>query len=98
MMISTIVLAITGVFGGGGGGTAGPPSKDKVWLDRLADALNGLAGKAAEKFSDIVVSVFSAILSFLGKVVGSVTEHARALIIFVPGLISIWLMQRAEKS
>ena len=46
MTISTIVLAITGVFGGGGG-TGDPPSKDeetlKKPLDRLADALKRLA-------------------------------------------------------
>ena len=47
----------------------------KKWLDRLADALKRLVGKAVEKLSDIVVSVFGAILSFLGKVVGFVTEH-----------------------
>ena len=47
--ISTIVLAITGAFGGGGG-TGGSTPKDegilKKWLDRLADVLKRLAGKA----------------------------------------------------
>ena len=51
MTISTIVLSIADVFGGGGG-VGGSPSKDKgalkKWLDRLADALKRLAGKAAE--------------------------------------------------
>ena len=49
MTISTIVLAITGVFGGGVG-TGGSPTKDerilKKWLDKLADELKRLAGKA----------------------------------------------------
>ena len=58
MTISTIVLAITGVFGGGGGGrTGGSPSKDegvlKKWLDRLPVALKRLPGKAAEALLDI---------------------------------------------
>ena len=44
MTISTIVLAITGVFGGGGGtGVLQKKDKDKTalkkWLDRLANAL-----------------------------------------------------------
>ena len=47
MIISTIALAITGVFGGGRRG--GSPPKDegalKKWLDRLANAFKRLAGK-----------------------------------------------------
>ena len=44
MTISTIVLAITGVFvgGGGAGGTASPPKDEgslKKWLNRLVNAL-----------------------------------------------------------
>ena len=70
MTISTIVLAITGVFGGIGGEVGGSPSKDKgilkKWLGRLADALKRLAGKAVEALPGIVGSVDSAILSFLG--------------------------------
>ena len=50
MTISTIVFAITGVFEEGGAG--GSPPKDKgilkKRLDRLADALKRLAGKAVE--------------------------------------------------
>ena len=71
MTISAIALAITGVFGGGGGvgGSASPP-KDKgdlkKWLNRFADALKRLAGKAVETLSAIVGSVVGAILSFLG--------------------------------
>ena len=79
----------------------GPPSKDKEtlkkWLDRLADALERLAGKAAEALPDILGSVVSAILSFLGKAVGFVAEHAWALIVFVVGIIGVWLMQRVKK-
>ena len=79
MTISTIVLAITSVFGGGGKGTGGSPPKDervfKKWLDRLADALKRLAGKVVEELPAIAGSVFRAILSFLGKAVGFVAEH-----------------------
>ena len=74
MTISAIVLEITGVFGGGEGAGGSPP-KDKVlnkWLNRLADALERLAGKAVEALPDIVRSVVGAILSFLGKIVGFV--------------------------
>ena len=78
MIISTIIFAITGVFGGSGE-AGGPPSKDKrtlnKWLDRLADALKRLAGTAVEALSAIVGSVVGAILSFLDKTVGFVAGH-----------------------
>ena len=44
--ISTIVLGITGIFGGGretGGSTTKEEGVFKKWLDRLADALKRLA-------------------------------------------------------
>ena len=68
MIISTIILFITGVFGGGGGaGGSSPKDKEvlKKWLDRLADALKRLAEKAVEALPVIVGSVVAAILSFL---------------------------------
>ena len=102
MTISTIALAIAGVFGGRGGGTGGSAPKDKEilkkWLDRLADALKRLAGKAVEALPAIVGSVVGAILSFLGKAVGFVAEHTWALIVFVAGLAGWWLMQKVKKS
>ena len=102
MTISTIALAIAGVFGGRGGGTGSSAPKDKEilkkWLDRLADALKRLAGKAVEALPAIVGSVVGAILSFLGKAVGFVAEHTWALIVFVAGLVGWWLMQKVKKS
>ena len=96
MTISTIALAITGVFWGGEG-TGGSPPKDegilKKWLDRLTNALKRLAGKVAEALSAIVESVIGAILSFLRKAVRFVAEHTWTLIVFVVGLIGVWLMQ-----
>ena len=98
--ISTIVLAITCVFGGGGG-TGGSPSEGrgtlKKWLDRLADALKRLAGKTVETLPATLGSVIGSILSFLGKTVGFVAEHTWALVVFVVGLIGVWLMQRVKK-
>ena len=95
MTISTIVLSITAVFGGGGR-AGGSLSKDKgtlkKWLDRLADALKRFAGKAVEALPAIVGSVAGAILSLLGKTVGFVAEHTWTLIVFVVGLIGVWLM------
>ena len=92
MTIATPVLAITGVFGGSGrGGAGGSLPKDKgalkKWLDRLADTLKRLAGKAVEALPSIVGSVIRAILNFLGEAVGFVAEHTWALIFFVVGLI-----------
>ena len=78
------------------------PSKDKEgslkkWLDRLADAFKRLARKAIEALPAIVGSVVGAILSFLGKAVGFLAEHAWALIVFVVGFTAAWLMQRVKK-
>ena len=95
-VLTAISLLLQASFERGAGGSASPP-KDEGWLGRLADALKRIAGKAIEKLSDIVVSVFGAILSFLGKVVGPAAEHAWALIDFVLGLIDWWLMQRVKK-
>ena len=67
MNISTIILAITGVFGGGGGAGDSPP-KDEVVLKnclvRLIDALKRFAEKAVDALPAIVGSVVGAILSF----------------------------------
>ena len=95
-VLTAISLLLQASFERGGGGSASP-TKDEGWLGRLADALKRIAGKAVEKLSDIMVSVFGAILSFLGKVVGPATEHTWALIDFVLGLIDWWLMQRVKK-
>ena len=101
MTISTIALAITGVFRGGME-TGGSPPKDKgvlkKWLDRLANTIKRLAGKAVEALPAIVGSVAGAILSFLGKGVGLVAEHIWALTVFVAGLVGWWLMQKVKKS
>ena len=85
--ISTIVLAVTGVFGGGGGSLPKDEGVLNKWLNRLADALKRFARKAVEAFPGIVGSVVSTILSFLGKAVGFVAENTLELIVFVAGLI-----------
>ena len=70
----------------------------KKWLDRLADALKKLAGKAVETLPAIVRSAVGAILSFLGKAVGFVAEHTWILIVFAVGLVGWWLMQKVKRS
>ena len=70
----------------------------KKWLDRLADAIKRLAGKAAEALPAIIGSVVGAILSVLGKAVGFAAEHTWALTVSAAGLIGVWLMQRVKKS
>ena len=62
-------------------------------LDRLADALKRLVGKAVEALPAIV-GVVGAILSLLRKTFGFVAEHTWTLIVFVAGIIGWWLMQR----
>ena len=68
------------------------------WLDRLADSLKRLAGKAVEALPAIVGSVVDAILSFLEKAVGFVAEHTWALTVFVAGLVGWWLMQKVKNT
>ena len=101
MTISTIVLAITSVFGEGGRGGGDSRPKDegilKKWLHRLADALKRLARKAVEELPAIAGSIFGTILSFLGKAVGFVAEHTWTLTVFVAGLVGVWLMQKVKK-
>ena len=99
MIISAIVLAITGVFGGGGGAGGSTPKNERVlkkWLDRLANALKRIAGKVVEALPAIVGSVVGAVLSFLGKAVGFVAKHTWALIVFAAWLARRWLMQKVK--
>ena len=102
MTISTIVFALKGVFGGGARGAGSSPPKDegivKKWLDRLANILKGLAGKAVEALPAIVGNVVCATLSFLGKAVGFVGEHTWVLIVFVARLVGWSLMQRFKNN
>ena len=51
-------------------------------------------GKTVEALPTITASVVGAILSFLGKAVGFVAEHTWALVVFVAGLVVVWLMQK----
>ena len=98
--IATIVLSAMGDFGGGGR-RGGSPLKDKgtlkKWLERVADALRRLAGKAAEALPAIIGSVVDAIFSFLEKAIGFLAEHTCALIVFVVGLFGWWLMRRVQR-
>ena len=101
MTISTIVLAITGVFERDretGGSTLKDEGILKKWLDRLADALKLLAGKAVEALPAIVGSVVGSILSFLRKAVGFVAETTWSQIVSVAGLVGLWLMQKVKTS
>ena len=64
MTISTIVFAITSVFGGSGSAGGSTPKDEralKKWLDRLANALKRLAGKAVEALPAIIGSAVGAI-------------------------------------
>ena len=85
-------------------GTLGSPPKDegefrkwlKKQLNRLANALKRLAGKAVAALPGIIGSVVGAILSFLDKTVGFLAQHTWALIIFAFGLIGAWLIRRVQ--
>ena len=99
--IATIVFSVMSDFGGDRGtGVSLPKDKRalKRWLERLADALKRLAGKAVEALPAIVESLVSTILSVLGKAVGFVAGHTWDLIVFAAGLVVWWLMQKVKKS
>ena len=42
-------------------------------------------------------NIVGAILSFFGNSVGFVAKNARALMVFVAGLVGWWLMQKVKK-
>ena len=100
MIISTIILAVTGE----GSGAPGSPPKGKgefrKWikkqLNRLTNALKRLAGKAVAALAGIIGSVAGAISSFLGETVGFLAQHTWTLIAFAVGLIGAWLIQRVQ--
>ena len=95
--ISTIVLSITGDFEGRGGSAPKDEAALNKWLNRPADTLKRLAGKALESLPAVVGSVVGAVSSFLGKTVGFVAEQTWAIILFVAGLIDVRLMQKVKK-
>ena len=95
MIISTIILAVTG--GDSGGSPPNDEGEFRKWLkkqlNRLANALKRLAGKAVAALPGIIGSVVGAILSCLGKTVGFLAQHTWALIAFAVGLIGAWSQQ-----
>ena len=85
MTISTNILAITDISGGGGVSVAFPQKDEGVLKKRpkrLAHALKRLAGKAVEVLPAIDRGVAS----------GFVSEHTWSLIVFVPGLNGVRLI------
>ena len=89
MTISTIVFAITDVFGGGGGsaasGSSSPKDKGtlKNLLNKLPNPLKRLAWKAVESLPAIVGNVVRVTLRLLGKAAGFTAEHIWGLIVLV---------------
>ena len=99
MIISTIVVSLTG---GGGSSGGGPPPKDnnklvewfKDKLKRLSDALKRLAVKAVGALPGIIGSIFGAILNFLAKAAGFAAQHVWAFLVFVVGAVAAWVYTR----
>ena len=99
MIISTILVSLTG---GGGSSGGGPPPKDnnklvewfKDKLKRLSDALKRLAVKAVGALPGIIGSIFGAILNFLAKAAGFAAQHVWAFLVFVVGAVAAWVYTR----
>ena len=101
MIISTIVVSLTG-GGGAASSGGGPPPKDnnklvewfKDKLKRLSDALKRLAVKAVGALPGIIGSIFGAILNFLAKAAGFAAQHVWAFLVFVVGAVATWVYTR----
>ena len=100
LIISTIVVALTGTSSASASASGKtPPPKDenklKKWvknvLQRLANALSRLAGKAAAALPGIIGSVIGAVLNYLSKAVGFLAKNTWAFIVFIVGLIAYYL-------
>ena len=97
MIISTIVVSLTG--GVGAASSGGPPPKDnnkliewfKDKLKRLSYALKRLAGKALAALPGIIGSIFGTILNFLAKAVGFAAKHVWTFLVFIVGAVATWL-------
>ena len=91
LIISIIVLVITGVFEEALTATGSLPPKDEGtltnWLNSLADLLRRFSEKAVEVWLTIKGRDFGAILSFLSKAID-----------FISGQIELWVMQKLNKS
>ena len=108
MAISTLVLAVTS---GGAGTTPSPAPKPsdkggvKEWIKKhlqaLGRALANLAGKAAAALPGIIGSIFSWLLSTLGKAATWLADNVWALVIGMGALLLVdareWLSQRQPK-
>ena len=100
MIISTIVVSLTG--GGGAASSGGPTPKDnnklvewfKDKLKRLSNALKRLAGKAVGALPGIIGSIFGAILNFLAKAVGFAAKYVWTFLVFIVGAVATWLYTR----
>ena len=95
MVISTLVLALTG---GGSGGSVTPPTPPpsdkgglrewaKKTLQALGRVLAKLAGKAAAALPGIIGSIVSWLLGTLGKAAGWLAENVWALAVAAGGLL-----------
>ena len=109
MIISTIAVAVTGDGGSGGTGggeSGGKPPKDKnklkKWvkdvLQRLANALKRLAGKAAAALPGIIGSIIGAVLNYLSKAVGFLAKNTWAVITLITGIIGYWIYEKVVSS
>ena len=96
LTISTIVIAITGVFGGRDSASESPKGEEalKKWLRRLVESLKIPTGKSFEALPVFLESVFGAILSVLDKAVGFVAEYTWDL---NAELIGVLLMRKVKK-
>ena len=92
MIISTIVLAVTGSAGGVAPTPDTPikpkdPGFIKKTLDRIAQGLKFLAQKALASLPGVIGAIISWLFNFLSKTVGFIAENTWTIFVAVGGLI-----------
>ena len=101
MIISTVVLAITGGGGPSSGDVPQPqpgePGFVKKTLEKISKWLSHLAKKIAGVIPGIIGSILSWLLNFLGKTASWLAENMWALFITIAGMIFIALQQYISK-
>ena len=101
MIISTVVLAITGGGGPSSGDVPQPqpgePGFVKKTLEKISKWLSHLAKKIAGVIPGIIGSILSWLLNFLGKTASWLAENMWAMFVTIAGIILIAVKQYISK-
>ena len=102
LMVSTLVLSITGGSPQGSGAPAvapegGTTNRFKDWLQSVARTLSKLASKAAAAIPGIIGSIISWLLNFLSKTASWLSQNIWALVVSVGGILILAVKNYVSK-